>query len=207
MFEQRRDNPNPKPIVNILEESQNPFGSYSMNDDISLVLKTIFTQSRTDANIHYILLTQRLNDTSAQIVERLRPLIGYTLGDNALIKIRRQLPKPIRSVPQTLKPGIFLYPSAYNGNLEDALLKSPDYKPRGKSFRLNPNMYEKPKPKPKPLSLTRRLKGMLELLFTAKPLNMPLSAKDTEDTDEDLDTEHTLLAENENEETESLYFP
>src|SRR5450756_1144207 len=45
----------------VLEEIQNCFGTYSMNSDDSLELFTIFTQSRSDANLHYVAIGQRLN--------------------------------------------------------------------------------------------------------------------------------------------------
>jgi hypothetical protein len=58
----------------VLEEIQNIFGTYSMNSDDSLDLMTISTQSRSDANIHYIGIGQRLNDISTKVIERLNHL-------------------------------------------------------------------------------------------------------------------------------------
>ena len=88
----------------VLEEIQNCFGTYSMNSDDSLELFTIFTQSRSDANIHYIAIGQksipkglidyRLNDISCKVVERLRPFIGLTLGENSLRKLKAMMPDP-----------------------------------------------------------------------------------------------------------------
>ena len=89
----------------VLEESQNSFGTYSMNSDDSLDLFTVFTQARSDANLHFVCIGQRLNDISTKIVERLRPLIGLTLGENSLRKLKAMIPddetkKRIQSLPQ-----------------------------------------------------------------------------------------------------------
>lgn len=213
LFEQRRDMENPKPVIIVLEEAQNPFNSYSMNDDISQVLTTVFTQSRSDANVHYVVIGQRLNDMSTKIVERLRPLIGYTIGENSLRKVRSQLPKALKKIPQTLEPRTWLYPSAYdNETIESAILRSPTHRAIGKPTRLNPNMYAKPqpqgkmptftlKPKPKKKSLLKRILKKLGLL-----LDFPTPRSYHIEEDKDESEEHTLLAENENEETESLFW-
>lgn len=133
LYLSQRDQKNPKPIVVVLEEAQNPFGTYSMNDDISLEMQTAFTQSRSDANIHYIVIGQRLNDMSTKIVERLRPVIGLTLGENALRKIKSQLPKELRKIPQSLKAQNWLYPKT----TEDSyLFKSPRHEAKGKPIKL-----------------------------------------------------------------------
>ncbi len=76
----------------VLEEAQNAFGTYSMNSDDSLELFTIFTQSRSDALVHYLVLGQRLNDISCKVVERLKILCGLTLGENSLRKLKSMIP-------------------------------------------------------------------------------------------------------------------
>jgi len=93
----------------VLEEIQNSFGTYSMNSDDSLDLMTIFTQSRSDANIHYIGIGQRLNDISTKVIERLRPLIGLTLGENSLRKIKSQLPEHLKDRVQQLPKRHWIY--------------------------------------------------------------------------------------------------
>ena len=100
-------NPNYKHhFLIVLEEIQNAFGTYSMNADDSLELLTVFTQSRSDANMHYIAIGQRLNDISTKVIERLRPLVGLTVGDNSLRKIKAQLPAELKQRVQELPKGI-----------------------------------------------------------------------------------------------------
>ena len=76
-----------------------------MNSDDSLELFTLFTQSRSDANIHYLAIGQRLNDISTKVVERLRVLVGLTLGENSLRKLKAMIPdnetkKRIQQLPK-----------------------------------------------------------------------------------------------------------
>jgi hypothetical protein len=123
----------------ILEEIQNSFGTYSMNSDDSLDLMTIFTQSRSDANIHYIGIGQRLNDISTKVIERLRPLIGLTLGENSLRKIKSQLPDDLKSRVQQLPKRHWLY---LNGK-ENPEIVIPKYRKEGK-----PNQLKAPIPEP-----------------------------------------------------------
>ena len=203
---------NPQPIIVVLEEAQNPFGTFSMNDDLSLELMTVFTQSRTDSNIHYIVIGQRLNDISTKIVERLRPIIGYTIGQNALRKIKAQLPKHLKSVPQTLQPQTWLY---LNGQ-DNPIFKSPRHQTKGKPIRLKipppktaqqnelwRNSILKPKPK---RSLWQRFLGWLfPKPIKIKPL--PTTYNNTDNNEEDISEEHAgLLASDEEEETEALYW-
>ncbi len=93
----------------VLEEIQNSFGTYSMNSDDSLDLMTIFSQSRSDALTHYIGIGQRLNDVSTKVIERLRPFIGLTLGENSLRKIKSQLPEELKDRVQQLPKRHWLY--------------------------------------------------------------------------------------------------
>jgi hypothetical protein len=93
----------------VLEEIQNSFGTYSMNSDDSLDLMTIFSQSRSDALCHYIGISQRLNDVSTKVIERLRPFIGLTLGENSLRKIKSQLPDELKDRVQQLPKRHWIY--------------------------------------------------------------------------------------------------
>lgn len=111
----------------VLEEIQNSFGTYSMNSDASLNLTTIFTQSRSDANIHYIGIGQRLNDISTKVIERLRPMVGLTLGENSLRKIKSQLPKELKNRVQELPKRHWIYLDG-KANPE---IEIPEYKPQG----------------------------------------------------------------------------
>jgi hypothetical protein len=127
----------------ILEEIQNSFGTYSMNSDDSLDLMTIFTQSRSDANIHYIGIGQRLNDISTKVIERLRPFIGLTLGENSLRKIKSQLPENLKDRVQQLPKRHWLY---LNGK-ENPKIVIPEYKKEGKPNQLKPKAEQKPQKK------------------------------------------------------------
>jgi hypothetical protein len=125
----------------VLEELQNSFGTYSMNSDDSLDLMTLFTQSRSDANIHYIGIGQRLNDISCKVVERLRPLIGLTLGENSLRKLNSMIPdeatkKRIQQLPQ--RHWIYL-----DGKTNPEI-EIPEYKKEGHVTYLKPQI-EQPK--------------------------------------------------------------
>jgi hypothetical protein len=130
----------------ILEEIQNSFGSYSMNSDDSLDLMTVFTQSRSDANIHYIGIGQRLNDISTKVIERLRPFIGLTLGENSLRKIKSQLPEHLKDRVQQLPKRHWLY---LDGKANPEIV-IPEYKREGSPIQLKPKIPEQPQPqKPK----------------------------------------------------------
>ncbi len=128
----------------VLEEIQNSFGTYSMNSDDSLDLMTLFTQSRSDANIHYLGIGQRLNDISCKVVERLRPFIGLTLGENSLRKLKAMIPddetkKRIQQLPK--RHWIYL-----DGKTNPEIT-IPEYKKQGTITYLRPQIVEKPKPK------------------------------------------------------------
>jgi hypothetical protein len=137
----------------VLEEIQNSFGTYSMNSDDSLDLMTLFTQSRSDANIHYLGIGQRLNDISCKVVERLRPFIGLTLGENSLRKLKSMIPddetkKRIQSLPK--RHWIYL-----DGKTNPEI-EIPEYRKEGKAIRLKPTV--KPQPQ-QPQGLIQRFKN------------------------------------------------
>lgn len=137
----------------VLEELQNSFGSYAMNTDDSLDLMTIFTQSRSDAYMHYIGIGQRLNDISTKVIERLRPFIGLTLGDCSLRKIKSQLPEHLRDRVQQLPKRHWLY---LDGKVNPEIV-IPEYKKEGSPIQLKPTVTETPKPTARTLSLTERI--------------------------------------------------
>ena len=136
----------------ILEEIQNSFGTYSMNSDDSLDLMTIFTQSRSDANIHYIGIGQRLNDISTKVIERLRPFVGLTLGENSLRKIKSQLPEHLKDRVQQLPKRHWIYlDGKTNPEIEIA-----EFKRNGAPIQLKQPIQKQPKEKPKPKTLLER---------------------------------------------------
>ncbi len=121
-----------------IEEIQNSFGTYSMSDD-SLELFTIFSQSRSDANIHYIAIGQRLNDISCKVVERLRVLCGLTLGENSLRKLKAMIPDPeIKKRIQSLPKRHWIY---LNGRDNPELIIS-EFKREGTVKYLKPKQAE-----------------------------------------------------------------
>jgi hypothetical protein len=120
----------------VLEEIQNSFGTYSMNSDDSLDLMTIFTQSRSDANIHYIGIGQRLNDISTKVIERLRPMVGLTLGENSLRKIKSQLPEHLKDRIQELPQRHWIYLDG-KSNPEIVI---PEYRKEGDPVQLFPEV-------------------------------------------------------------------
>jgi len=144
----------------ILEEIQNSFGTYSMNSDDALDLMTVFTQSRSDANIHYIGIGQRLNDISTKVIERLRPFIGLTLGENSLRKIKSQLPEDLKDRVQQLPKRQWLY---LDGK-ENPEIIIPEYRKEGAPIQLKPPMPQLQRPQK--LSFTEKLWR----LWTKEPL-------------------------------------
>jgi hypothetical protein len=138
----------------VFEEIQNAFGTYSMNADDSLELFTVFTQSRSDANIHYIAIGQRLNDISTKVVERLRPLVGLTLGENSLRKLRAMLPEDLKERIQKLPQRHWLYLDG-KANPEITI---PTFTKEGKPTLLKPKI---PEPQKQKLSITQRFRKWL----------------------------------------------
>jgi hypothetical protein len=122
----------------VLEEIQNAFGTYSMNADDSLELMTVFTQSRSDAQIHYLAIGQRLNDISTKVVERLRPFIGLTLGENSLRKLKAMLPDDLKDRIQQLPKRHWIY---LDGKLNPEI-EIAEYKAEGKITFLKPKFLE-----------------------------------------------------------------
>ena len=158
--------------ITTLEELQNSFGTYSMNSDSSLELMTVFTQSRSDALIHYIGIGQRLNDISTKVCERLRPLVGLTIGERSLAKIRSQLPKHLKAVVQQLPQRHWIY---LDGKC-NPIVKIPIYHKQGKVTYLKPKRRAKPQKK----GFIQRVKEALA--YHGKPL-----VKDVEEEEEDLE--------------------
>jgi len=132
----------------VLEEVQNAFGTYSLNSDDSLELFTIFTQSRSDAQIHYIAVGQRLNDISTKVIERLRPVVGLTLGENSLRKIKAMIPENLRPRIQNLPSRTWIY---LDGETNPEFTVEPFTK-TGKATMLKPTVTTPKRKKPNILS-------------------------------------------------------
>lgn len=171
----------------VFEELQNSFGTYSMNTDDSLDLLTIFTQSRSDANIHYIGIGQRLNDISTKIIERLRPFIGLTLGERSLSKIRAMLPEELRTRVQQLPKRHWIY---LNGK-ENPEIIIPEFKREGKTVYLKPEREETQKPEQKKKSsvLKDMVKGVFNFIFSTPRSSKPKGKLSKEQEQEQIEDE------------------
>lgn len=179
----------------VFEELQNSFGTYSMNTDDSLDLLTIFTQSRSDANIHYIGIGQRLNDISTKIVERLRPFIGLTLGERSLAKVKAMLPEELKTRIQQLPKRHWLY---LNGK-DNPEIVIPEYKREGKTVYLKPEREEtqKPQQQKKEQTVFRQVLSeigkafltVLEYPKIPKPKGTPTKEQEQQMRQDDLDNQ------------------
>jgi len=171
----------------VFEELQNAFGTYSMNSDDSLELLTVFTQSRSDANIHFIGIGQRLNDISTKIVERLRPFIGLTLGERSLAKIRAMIPKELEQRIQELPSRHYIY---LDGK-QNPEVTVPEFKRDGHVTYLKPLVETSTKHVYQyqtvgPTRKTGKLKRFLKLLFGIPELHgSPIPTREQEDQEED----------------------
>ena len=172
----------------VFEELQNAFGTYAMNSDSSLELFTVFTQSRTDANIHYIGIGQRLNDISTKICERLRPLIGLTIGENSLRKIKSQLPKNLKDVVQQLPKRHWIYLDG----ITNPIIEIPIYHKHGKVTFLKPKQ-PKPQPKEQPQKegIIHRIKDWFDwsgkIQDSENSISHEIEQQDAQDEDEELE--------------------
>ena len=190
----------------VLEEIQNSFGTYSMNSDDSLDLMTIFSQSRSDANIHYIGIGQRLNDISTKVIERLRPFIGLTLGENSLRKIKSQLPDELKDRVQQLPKRHWLYLDG-KSNPE---IEIPEFKRTNPPVQIKPPM-EQPNSNLTPLQQRYKAANPLKkgLMLCGAILGIYGSGKQTVDKNtergdsEESELDLYMSGENEN----SIMFP
>lgn len=158
-----------------------------MNSDDSLDLMTLFTQSRSDANIHYIGIGQRLNDISCKVVERLRPLIGLTLGENSLRKLKAQIPnEETKQRIQQLPPRHWIY---LDGK-QNPEIEIPIFKKEGKPTQLKPQI---PQAEPKQKGLRARLQDWLTKVRTETAQrklganSQTTNSEETEETFEDVE--------------------
>ncbi len=153
-------------------------------------MRARITQSRSDANIHYIAIGQRLNDISTKVVERLRPLIGLTLGENSLRKIRSQLPENLKSKPQQLKPREWIY---LDGKQNPIIMVS-EFKKEGCVIQLKPQL-----PEPKYETLMHLIKRkwrerkVSKSTETTKAKRSKLEIRKDEDQEEEEDEDFMML--------------
>lgn len=195
-------------VVFLWEESQNIANSNVLNRKVFLRFKKKFNVCR-NLGLHNLLATQRFQSVSTEIRGRCQQLIGRVNTDDYELKVRRLLRhSKHRKEVTKLSKGDFIFVST------DTIIKFPyPFKQNGKPYEFKP----KPKPQPQPKTLRQKLfrrkpnrkHGFIETLKSIIffPFYLPKQPRSYRIQDEDLNEEHaSLLASNENEETESLYW-
>jgi hypothetical protein len=129
----------------VLEECQNSYGTYNLNDDSALEALSILSMARTDANLHFLAICQRLAETSVKISERLRLISGLQIGFNSLNRVRAQVSLEQREIVQRLPRQTFLYVDGKS----NPIFKIPQYNHKGKLEQIFPPIPEQPQPKQK----------------------------------------------------------
>jgi hypothetical protein len=128
----------------VLEECQNSYGTYNLNDDSALEALSILSMGRTDANLHFLAICQRLAETSVKISERLRLISGLQIGFNSLNRVKAQITPELKEVVQRLPPRTFLY---VNGKT-NPIFEIPQYSFKGKLKQILPQV-QQPQPEKK----------------------------------------------------------
>lgn len=149
----------------VLEECQNSYGTYNLNDDSALEALSVLSMGRTDANLHFLAICQRLAETSVKISERLRLISGLQIGYNSLNRVRAQITPELKDVVQRLPQRTFLY---INGK-QNPIFQIPTYQHKGKLTQILQPIPEQPITQPfidawKPIkvkNLWQMLKGWL----------------------------------------------
>lgn len=120
-------------ICYIIEEAQTIIGSNALRSrENRFWLKAISTGR--NLGLSFVFITQRLADVSSKAVERCNGyLIGKTLGDNNLRKLRAVAGKQLSWLVRDLKVGEFYY---YNG--QQHYIKFPLYKGKHKTIMYKP---------------------------------------------------------------------
>jgi len=113
-----------------------------------------------------VLATQRFQSISTEIRGRCLQLIGAINVDDYELKVRRLLRhSKHRKEVKSLDAGSFIFVPT------DTIISFPyPFKQNGKPFEFIPKPKPIPKKQPK-LTIKSRIKGLYDLLFTAKPLN------------------------------------
>lgn len=171
----------------VLEECQNSYGTYNLNDDSSLEALSVLSMGRTDSNLHFLAITQRLAETSVKVTERLRLISGLQIGFNSLNRVKAQITPELRDVVQILPKRTFLY---VNGK-ENPIFKIPEYPYKGKLGQLIPPPQAKPIEQPqKKLNVLQKIAfGLNSVLFPSANLPQPKTTNrnmSTQNTEEEL---------------------
>jgi hypothetical protein len=126
-------------LVYVIEEAQNIIGSTALNSYKNRFWLKAISVGR-NIGLSFIFVTQRLSDVSSKAVERCQGyLIGKTLGDNDLRKLRSIAGKELSWLVKDLPTGSFYY---YNG--QRRLVQFPLYRKTA-----TPVEYIQSQPRPK----------------------------------------------------------
>jgi len=186
-------------IIFIIEESQNVFDSSVISKKLFNRLRKIFSVAR-NLDLHFILASQRLQDLNTKIRGRTRLLIGRIGIDDYELKVRRLLRhSQHRKDVLSLEVGSFLYPSL------DQVIRFPEFTAKGEPYQWIPTPTIKKEYTPTP-TYPKIKKPTLFQRFLNWLIPTPKTTATPTNEEEDLGEEHTLLAENEEEETESLFW-
>ena len=99
-----------KPILYVIEETQNILGTSSLKRDINAPILKFVSEGRNFGELSYIIITQRPQSISTEALERVEGyLFGRLLGDRNLTKVRRIAGKNVAKSVKKLKQGEFIY--------------------------------------------------------------------------------------------------
>jgi len=122
-----------RPILYVLEETQNILGSTSLKRDINAPLLKFIAEGRNFGELSYVLITQRPQSLSTEALERCEGyLLGKLLGDRNLTKIRRIAGKRVANSLKTLKQGEYVY---FDGSEPQKVIFK-EFKPKTKPKRI-----------------------------------------------------------------------
>jgi len=184
-------------IVFVIEESQNVFDSSTISKKIFNRLRKMFSVSR-NLGLHFILASQRLQDLNTKIRGRTRLMLRNISIDDWELKARRLL-RHSKYQTEILKfpKGTFVYTP------QDLKIHFPLFKQQGTPFVAETMPEKLPHPSQ---SFLKKLKKRFIAFFS--PAKIPeKSSENVEEDEEEFGEEHAvLLAENEEEESESLFW-
>jgi hypothetical protein len=128
---------NPYENFYILDELHNMVGRYALVGKDGANLLDIITEGRNFA-MYFIGVTRRLSDLSTQFVESCRNnLIGKTVGDNDLAKIRKMYGNDVTDLVSNLKPRAFIFYDRESDFIDE--IGFPDFVANGIPYKINQN--------------------------------------------------------------------
>ncbi|MGD0203506.1 MAG: hypothetical protein ABSC20_06330 [Candidatus Bathyarchaeia archaeon] len=170
----------------VLEECQNSYGTYNLNDDSSLEALGILSMARTDCNLHFLAITQRLAETSVKVTERLRLISGLQIGYNNLNRVRAQITPELRELVQRLPQKTFLY---INGK-DNPIFQIPQYSFKGKMTQIRPMTQPTEQPKKKD-GFIKQMKQLLKAMFSVPQQYQPQTQQNNNEEQNNDDIEQS----------------